>query len=84
MYGVLQLVGLAYMRIFIKSTTTCRVGLYANFYTINVLGSAWYEMEWNVIFLYIKYWQFCFIPFPFHTKNLLFRIPFDTSTLREV
>ena len=41
-------------------------------------------MVWNGRrFFHIPYWQFSSIPFPFHTKNLPFRIPFHTKILVE-
>ena len=37
-------------------------------------------MVWNGRrFFHIPYWQFSSIPFPFHTKNLPFHIPFYTK-----
>ena len=37
-------------------------------------------MDWNGRrFFLIPYWQFSSIPFPFHTKNLPFNIPFHTK-----
>ena len=41
---------------------------------------AGHGIEWNGRrFFHIPYWQFSSIPFPFHTKNLSFHIPFHTK-----
>ena len=55
------------------------------YYFVVRTGTAEQGMVWNGRrFFHIPYWQFSSIPFPFHTKNLPFHIPFHTKIFFDI